>query len=64
MHGVSKMVYSPKNHFWSNKYFINMMKHYDVHFILAFQLSDCYSSMHFTNRWPNLIKYLLKTSLL
>ena len=21
-----------------------MMKHYDVHFILAFQLSDCYSS--------------------
>ena len=44
MHGVSKMVYGPKNHFWSNKYFINMMKHYDVHFILAFQLSDCYSS--------------------
>ena len=26
LRGVSKIEYGPKNHFWSNKYFIKMMK--------------------------------------
>lgn len=27
LRGVSKIEYGPKNHFWSNKYFIKMKKH-------------------------------------
>ena len=41
----------PKISYGQIKYFINMARYLDVHTFIYFRLSDCYSSMQFTN-WP------------